>query len=105
MQKYFRTTDIFARIGGDEFCLILDNISEDVAIEKLTAAMEEFQGYKDKEYTHGFSFGVTEIMGNQETRSLAEIIREVDSAMYECKRRNKELYKRQQEGVYENPGD
>ncbi len=105
VQKYFRTTDIFARIGGDEFCLILDNISEDVAIEKLTAAMEEFQGYKDKEYTHGFSFGVTEIMGNQETRSLAEIIREVDSAMYECKRRNKELYKRQQEGVYENPGD
>lgn len=93
VQKYFRTTDIFARIGGDEFCLILDNISREVAVEKLTCAMEEFQGYRDKEYTHGFSFGVTEIRGQAETRTLPEIIKEVDKAMYECKRKNKELYK------------
>lgn len=105
VQKYFRTTDIFARIGGDEFCLILSNISKKVAEEKLTAAMMEFQGYRDKEYTHGFSFGVTEVQGMEERRTLAEIIDEVDSAMYECKRKNKEFYKRQREGLDENLGN
>ena len=105
MKKYFRTSDIFARIGGDEFCLILNNISTKVAEEKLDSAMREFQGFRDKKYIHGFSFGVTKIKGEDETRNLAEIIKEVDTAMYECKRKNKELYKRQQEADHENPGD
>ena len=105
VKKYFRTTDIFARIGGDEFCLILNNISTKVAEEKLDSAMREFQGFRDKKYIHGFSFGVTKIRGKEETRDLAEIIKEVDAAMYQCKRKNKELYRRQQEGIYENPGD
>lgn len=98
VQKYFRTTDIFARIGGDEFCLILNQISKEVAVEKLNAAMEEFQSCQDKEYTCGFSFGVTELRGEDEDRTLAEIIKEVDSAMYECKRKNKERYRQRQEG-------
>lgn len=105
VQRYFRTTDIFARIGGDEFCLILNKISKKVAEEKLTAAMVEFQGYRDKEYIHGFSFGVTEVRGKDEERTLADIINEVDAAMYECKRKNKEFYKRQREEADENSGD
>lgn len=105
VQRYFRTTDIFARIGGDEFCLILNNITKKVAEEKLTAAMVEFQGYRDRKYTHGFSFGVTEVCGRGERRTLTEIINQVDLAMYECKRRNKELYKRQQEATDENLGN
>lgn len=99
VQKYFRTTDIFARIGGDEFCLILSSISRQVAEEKLLSAMEEFQGYKNQKYIHGFSFGVTEVRGADETRTLPEIINEVDAAMYECKRKNKEFYRRRQEGA------
>jgi len=105
VQRFFRTTDIFARIGGDEFCLILSNISKAVAEEKLAAAMAEFQGYHDKGYIHGFSFGVTEVRGTEERRTLTEIINEVDLAMYECKRKNKELYSRQQEGMDENLGN
>lgn len=105
VQKYFRTTDIFARIGGDEFCLILSNITPKVAKEKLTSAMVEFQGYRDKEYIHGFSFGVTEVRGPEEYRTLTEIINQVDLAMYECKRKNKEFYRRQQEGIDENLGN
>lgn len=101
ISKNFRTTDIFARIGGDEFCLILDSIEKGVAEEKLEAAMREFQSYEDKEYIHGFSFGITEIAGETETRTLPQIIREVDAAMYQCKRQNKELYKKRQEGSKE----
>lgn len=97
VQKYFRTTDIFCRIGGDEFCLILRGIPEDVVSEKLQKAMEEFQGFRDRGYIHGFSFGVVQMNGKDETRTLKEILEEADSAMYQCKRRNKELYRQRQE--------
>lgn len=97
VQKYFRTTDIFCRIGGDEFCLILRGTPEDVVAEKLKKAMEEFQGFDDKEYIHGFSFGVVQVNGQEETRTLKEILEQADSAMYQCKRRNKELYRQRQE--------
>ena len=36
--------------------------------------------------------------GPGETRTLKEIIAEADAAMYECKRRNKELYRLRREG-------
>ena len=35
--------------------------------------------------------------GKDETRTLKEILEEADSAMYQCKRRNKELYRQRQE--------
>ena len=98
IQSYFRTTDIFCRIGGDEFCLILTDVEKDVVEEKLRHAMEEFQGIDDKEYIHGFSFGVVRMKGSGETRTLKEIIAEADAAMYECKRRNKERYRLRREG-------
>ena len=54
------------------------------------------RSYDDKEYIHGFSFGVVEVEGGG-AQTLKEIIHEADSAMYECKRRNKEFYRRRQE--------
>ena len=98
VQSYFRTTDIFCRIGGDEFCLILKDIERDVVEEKLRHAMGDFQSIDDKPYIHGFSFGVVQMRGPGETRTLKEIIAEADAAMYECKRRNKELYRLRREG-------
>ncbi|MCI8518249.1 MAG: diguanylate cyclase [Hungatella sp.] len=97
IRKYFRTSDKFSRIGGDEFCLVLKDIQREVVMDKLNAAMKEFQSFDDKEYTHGFSFGVVEVKCGEETRPLKEIIEEADAAMYECKRRNKELYRRRRE--------
>ncbi len=96
IRRNFRTTDIFCRVGGDEFCLILKGGSKSVVEAKLQRIMEEFRSYDDKEYIHGFSFGVVEVEGGG-AQTLKEIIHEADSAMYECKRRNKEFYRRRQE--------
>lgn len=98
IQKNFRTTDVFARVGGDEFCLILKAIEKEVVLEKLQIAMEEFRSYTDKESIYGFSYGIVEVKGEEETRTLKEIIDIADTAMYECKRKNKELYKQWQGG-------
>lgn len=94
VQQYFRTTDIFCRVGGDEFCLILEDISKRRASEKLYAAMRQFQSYRDKGYQHGFSYGIVEVNGITNPKTLREIIGEADAAMYECKRKNKEQYKK-----------
>ena len=94
VQQYFRTTDIFCRVGGDEFCLILEDISKRRASEKLYAAMRQFQSCRDKGYQHGFSYGIVEVNGITNPKTLREIIGEADAAMYECKRKNKEQYKK-----------
>lgn len=99
VQQYFRTTDIFCRVGGDEFCLILEDISKRRAAEKLYAAMRQFQSYRDKGYQHGFSYGVVEVNGITDPKTLREIIGEADAAMYECKRKNKEQYSKQKPEV------
>jgi diguanylate cyclase (GGDEF)-like protein len=105
IRQNFRTTDIFARVGGDEFCLILSDIEEDVVVEKLQTAMEEFQCCEGG-CIQGFSYGVVSLQGKEETRTLKEIINTADSAMYECKRKNKELYRQwQEEGRHEDSGD
>lgn len=97
IRKNFRTTDAFCRIGGDEFCLIIKGGSKSVVAEKLRKLMEEFRSYDDKEYIHGFSFGVVEVDGSGPVRTLTEIIEEADAAMYECKRQNKEFYRQRRE--------
>ncbi len=97
IQKNFRNTDVFARVGGDEFCLILKTTEKEVVLEKLQTAMDEFRSYTDKKNVHGFSYGVVEVRGEEETRTLKEIIDTADAAMYECKRNNKEIYKKWRE--------
>lgn len=95
IRENFRTTDVFCRVGGDEFCLILEGGNKSVVTEKLQKIMEQFRSRDDKNYIHGFSFGVVEVDGSA-PRALAEIIKEADSAMYQCKHRNKEFYRQRQ---------
>lgn len=92
IQSHFRNTDIFARIGGDEFCVVLLGKCRENVAEKLEGILTDFQADNKKEYPVGFSYGVVEINGNSEFHNLDEIIRRADAAMYECKKRNRLKY-------------
>lgn len=87
--RSFRKEDIFARIGGDEFCLILLNRLKEIAIRKLEKARTQFMEGKE-EYPGSFSYGIYEIDGAQESLTLDDIICQADARMYEYKRKNKE---------------
>jgi len=86
-----RSTDICARVGGDEFVVIatqLDNEeqSADVA-KKLLARLTERIPVNGSDYALGASIGIA--LYPQHGRSLAELVQCADNAMYHVKRNGK----------------
>lgn len=82
LQTEIRDNDIFARIGGEEFAIILPRTGQKKAkalAERLRLLVE---GYKF-DYIKGItcSFGVTEFQGDDAT----DFIRKVDFLLYEAK--------------------
>lgn len=92
VKTQFREQDIFARIGGDEFCALLPLCPAEVAHQKMETGLEQFLENHKKEYPASFSYGIVEIGAGGELKSMEKLLEEADAAMYECKRRNKLKY-------------
>ncbi len=82
-----RTCDVAARIGGDEFALILDGLGEDQAREKVAALETMIRAtpcvFGDVTLPVSASFGCTAIRAED---SDTGIIARADGTMYEQKR-------------------
>nr|NJM02887.1 GGDEF domain-containing protein [Desulfobacula sp.] len=85
-----RTTDIFARVGGEEFAVLLPSAIEDAAYsvaEKIRRAIEK------KTFIHGgnefkvtMSFGISEFKpGISKERSLEDLFKLADKRLYYSK--------------------
>ncbi|MET0364608.1 MAG: GGDEF domain-containing protein [Sphingobium sp.] len=87
LAQSIRATDVAARIGGDEFALILDGMNAHRAAAKVTSLQWLIQEtpclFGDAELLVGASFGYTAILADD---SDATIIARADDAMYEQKR-------------------
>ena len=88
----FRSEDTFARIGGDEFCLVLSGRIGDLIERKMKEILKYFQTRGFAEYLCSFSYGIVDIEGASNELSYDEILQKADEIMYQCKRRNKEKY-------------
>ena len=87
-----REGDTVSRFGGDEFVVLLENLSEDpveseaqteTVCEKILAALNKPYLLADHEYHSTSSIGATLFSGHQQTPEI--ILKQADRAMYLAK--------------------
>ncbi len=98
MQKFFPSSALLGRNGGDEFCILLPNCT----MEEIKEALIEFTktpktfSYKGQTYSFCISLGYAEYPNNAIERS--QLMRCADTALYEVKLHGKNGCKAYQEG-------
>ncbi|OYD98128.1 diguanylate cyclase response regulator [Nostoc sp. 'Peltigera membranacea cyanobiont' 210A] len=86
LKQTFRESDIIARIGGDEFVILVSvySRSTDEFYLRLQANLERYNQEHNYSYKLSISVGVTQCALN-ENLSLEQLIEEADKLMYEQK--------------------
>lgn len=90
LKTHTRSTDVVARIGGDEFGLLLDNLNGDQVADKIDSLMENFDRvefvHDDKKLPFGAAIGYCFVGPQDTTESLMS---RADASMYRAKDRFK----------------
>ena len=98
MGRRVRQADTFARVGGDEFVILLEIVhdkSDAIPVAKtVVAAIAEIAMFADQGLRVGASVGIA-WSGNMvhRERIADELLIQADRAMYEAKRAGKGRYK------------
>lgn len=98
MKKFFSSSALLGRNGGDEFCILLPNCTMEEVKESLiefTKTPKTFS-YKGQTYSFCISLGYAEYPNNAIERS--QLMRCADTALYEVKLHGKNGCKAYQEG-------
>lgn len=87
-QKVLRPTDRFGRLGGEEFCILLDRTSLEIALKVAERVMASIRSCRvadllgDRHVTA--SIGVVEV--NRKHSTIESALHDADLGMYEAKR-------------------
>ncbi len=88
LRKILREKDIVARIGGDEFIVVIEDIADikdtEFVIDKIFSIFDEPFSVLDRKFTLGCSFGIS--FYPDDGNSMDELIKNSDIAMYEAKK-------------------
>ena len=86
-QAIGRTNDIFARVGGEEFCLVLPSCQLNAAINRAEACRAAIESINTSATGHNFSvtasFGVTD--AKHSGYNINKVLADADLAMYQSK--------------------
>ncbi|OUD12524.1 bifunctional diguanylate cyclase/phosphodiesterase [Thioflexithrix psekupsensis] len=91
LRRETRGCDVVARFGGDEFALMLENMSSIKAledfIERLNRCLGESYTLQNEVFNTTASIGIA--LANVNYNSADELLRDADIAMYEAKRQGR----------------
>ncbi|MBT9310945.1 EAL domain-containing protein [Leptothoe kymatousa] len=94
MGKQLRSNDVLARIGGDEFGIILQNCSLDNAVGLTDKLLHALQGFRfvwhDNTFSIGASAGLVEI--NQECGDINSVLGAADAACFAAKNQGRNRF-------------
>lgn len=91
VKTQIREQDVFARIGGDEFCVLLKGCPENVARAKVIRMQADFAAGNNDGYPKSFSFGIVQIPKGHGKVELDLVLQQADQAMYEQKKAHKRM--------------
>lgn len=86
-----RDSDLYARMGGDEFVILFINTTNDAAediIVRLQQSLKKYNQKANREYDIEFSFGIVDFDPDKHN-SIEVLLEDGDSLMYEYKKKNK----------------
>ncbi len=97
VQHELRTSDVFTRLGGDEFLLIFENTSLEDAqsiVHRIISAIIGFNADKNRPYRLYVSYGFSEYAPQEgsEFISAEQLIEAADKEMYFYKERSKKHF-------------
>lgn len=89
LKKSLRENDTIARIGGDEFAIILYDIDKDDVKNLVKRIKESIKNYNQNynEFTMSISMGWDLIKNGEKT--IEKVLKTADEKMYEEKNKNK----------------
>ena len=90
VKLHLRVSDFFARVGGDEFCILLKNCPLALAQRELTDIQESFLEDSSPQYPQNFSFGLFHLPKGHGVVDPAELLHQADVSMYEQKKLHKQ---------------
>jgi diguanylate cyclase (GGDEF)-like protein len=87
LRACLREEEMLARIGGDEFAVLIENCSADYALQAGTRIRDAVQGWQFEWSDHAFQVGVSVgvVAITRLTPSLSAVFNEADSACFAAK--------------------
>lgn len=88
VQSAIRGEDIFSRLGGDEFILIVQTTDNHIihqVMERIESKRDAFVENNDLTYNISFSYGIVNVPGT-ENHTYNELVKMADTLMYENKK-------------------
>ncbi len=92
VKKYIRDYDLFARVGGDEFCIVFVNCSLESATKKMNYIQKQFEK-ESGDVENQFSYGNVYLKHAHEDLNVEDLMREADYVMYQQKREHRRIRK------------
>lgn len=89
VRRGIRSDDVFVRMGGDEFCIVLRDCSIEVATAKLSRMQQEFSCDPTKDYAQKFSVGIVDIPPGCSNDEFTKLFNKANELMYVHKQEHK----------------